>query len=33
VFNPLFWDEAKFGPACPIVKPYPVPRETTSNAE
>ncbi len=25
VFNPLFWDEKKYGKADPLVKPYPVP--------
>ncbi len=25
VFNPLFWDEKRYGKADPLVKPYPVP--------
>jgi len=25
LFNPLFWNEAKYGKADPLVKPYPVP--------
>ena len=32
VFNPLFWDDAKFGKAAPLVKPYPVPQTEESSA-
>lgn len=33
VFNPLFWDEKKYGKAEPLVKPYPVPQESAEAAE